>query len=126
MCLATLAQIFASVIMLAIVYPYVYLCTRYTLTLCSHSLRHSYFLVPIALAIFLFYRTSSFYRHTSTTFKRHDNVLRSSLYAWFGESLTGMSTIRAFKEQDRFREGNEKFLDLENRYVELFLPSYSL
>ncbi|BGP33345.1 hypothetical protein JCM10296v2_005143 [Rhodotorula toruloides] len=95
MCLATVAQIGASIIVIAIVYPY--------------------FLIPTAFVLFLFVMTSNFYRASARTIKRHDNVLRSFLYAWFGESLTGLSTIRAFGEKERFLRGNEKYIDLENR-----------
>ncbi|GAA5874651.1 hypothetical protein JCM8547_003948 [Rhodosporidiobolus lusitaniae] len=93
--LATVSQIAASVIMIAIVYQW--------------------FLLPIAVIFVVYYYMSNFYRATARTFKRFDNTLRSSLYAWFGESLTGMSTIRAFGEQPRFLEQNERFIDLENR-----------
>ncbi|GEM08785.1 ABC transporter [Rhodotorula toruloides] len=95
MCLATIAQIGASIIVIAIVYPY--------------------FLIPTAVVLALFGMTSNFYRASARTIKRHDNVLRSFLYAWFGESLTGLSTIRAFGEKERFLRGNEKYTDLENR-----------
>ncbi|CAG8488090.1 12093_t:CDS:10, partial [Acaulospora colombiana] len=44
-----------------------------------------------------------------------DSILRSSLYAHFSETLTGLSTIRAYREQKRFTDINEYFMDLENR-----------
>lgn len=118
--MATVAQIAAAIIMLAVVYPFVlhsvFSSLPPFLKLTYPSMR-SYFLIPVAVVVFAFYRTSAFYRKTSTTFKRHDNVLRSSLYAFFGESLTGLSTIRAFRAQERHLEQNEAFLDLENRFV---------
>ncbi|GAA6028671.1 hypothetical protein JCM8097_007340 [Rhodosporidiobolus ruineniae] len=95
MCLLTLAQIAASVVMIAIVYQW--------------------FLIPVAALFALFYMASSFYRATARTFKRFDNTLRSFLYAAFGETLSGMSTIRAFGEQERFLEQNERLIDIENR-----------
>ncbi|GAA5962545.1 hypothetical protein JCM21900_003672 [Sporobolomyces salmonicolor] len=95
MTLVTIAQIIASIVMIAIVYPI--------------------FLAPFAALGLFVWMTSSFYRASARTIKRHDNVLRSFLYAWFSESLTGLSTIRAFGEQDRFLSGNEKFIDIENR-----------
>ncbi|GAA6021728.1 hypothetical protein JCM11491_001395 [Sporobolomyces phaffii] len=95
MVLATLVQIVASIVMIAIVYPL--------------------FLAPVAAVMFLIYSTSKFYRASARTIKRHDNTLRSFLYAWFGESLTGLVTIRAFHEQERFLRGTEKFIDIENR-----------
>ncbi|CAG8498718.1 35739_t:CDS:2, partial [Racocetra persica] len=44
-----------------------------------------------------------------------DSVLRSSLYAHFSETLTGLPIIRAYREQERFSRNNEAFLDIENR-----------
>ncbi|GJN90211.1 hypothetical protein Rhopal_003210-T1 [Rhodotorula paludigena] len=97
MCLATLAQIISSIIMIAIVYPV--------------------FLAPVAAIVVLCYLTSNFYRASARAIKRHDNTLRSFLYAWFSESLTGLSTIRAYGEQERFLKGNQEYIDLENRRV---------
>ncbi|GAA6060372.1 hypothetical protein JCM10212_004556 [Sporobolomyces blumeae] len=95
MVLVTLVQIVSSIVMVAIVYPI--------------------FLAPIAAIVYLIYSTSRFYRASARTIKRHDNTLRSFLYAWFSESLTGLSTIRAFREQERFLRGTERFIDIENR-----------
>ena len=44
-----------------------------------------------------------------------DAVLRSSLYSHFSESLSGLATIRAYGESDRFRHDNETQIDIENR-----------
>jgi ABC-type multidrug transport system fused ATPase/permease subunit len=44
-----------------------------------------------------------------------DAILRSSLYAHFSESLSGLSTIRAYGETERFRLENETRIDIENR-----------
>ncbi|KPV74356.1 uncharacterized protein RHOBADRAFT_54195 [Rhodotorula graminis WP1] len=95
MCLATFAQIAGSIVTIAIVYPV--------------------FLAPTALVVVLCVMTSNFYRASARAIKRHDNTLRSFLYAWWSESLTGMSTIRAFGEKERFLRGTERFVDLENR-----------
>jgi ABC-type multidrug transport system fused ATPase/permease subunit len=44
-----------------------------------------------------------------------DAVLMSSLYSHFSESLSGLATIRAHGEVERFCEDNEKRVDTENR-----------
>lgn len=44
-----------------------------------------------------------------------DALLRSSLYSHFSESLSGLATIRAYGEQDRFLKDNQKRVDIENR-----------
>jgi hypothetical protein len=51
-------------------------------------------------------------------------VLRSSLYSHFSESLSGLATIRAYKESDRFRLDNESRVDIENRFVYCDCASY--
>ena len=42
-------------------------------------------------------------------------MLRSSLYAHFSESLSGLATIRAYGEEDRFLSQNQRMIDVENR-----------
>ena len=44
-----------------------------------------------------------------------DAVLRSLLYSHFSESLTGLATIRAYGEVERFCADNENRVDIENR-----------
>jgi ABC-type multidrug transport system fused ATPase/permease subunit len=48
-------------------------------------------------------------------FQRLDAILRSSLYSHFSESLSGIATIRAYKEEDRFLKENRNWVDVENR-----------
>lgn len=47
--------------------------------------------------------------------QRLDAVLRSTLYSHFSESLSGLATIRAYGESDRFLKDNETKVDIENR-----------
>jgi ABC transporter transmembrane region len=47
--------------------------------------------------------------------QRLDAILRSSLYSHFSESLSGIATIRAYKEQERFLKENRSRVDIENR-----------
>ncbi|TFK50066.1 multidrug resistance-associated ABC transporter [Heliocybe sulcata] len=63
----------------------------------------------------LYYAASIYYRRTSVETKRLDSLMRSSLYASYTESLTGLSTVRAYREQDRFVRSADYGLDLENR-----------
>ncbi|EJD02283.1 multidrug resistance-associated ABC transporter [Fomitiporia mediterranea MF3/22] len=63
----------------------------------------------------LYYLVSSFYRKSSVETKRLDSLMRSALYASYSETLTGLSTVRAYREQERFVESAEHGLDLENR-----------
>ncbi|KEP49841.1 multidrug resistance-associated ABC transporter [Rhizoctonia solani 123E] len=63
----------------------------------------------------LYWYFSMFYRRTSIEVKRLDSILRSLLYAAFSEALTGLSTIRAYREQHRFVRASERQIDVENK-----------
>lgn len=56
-------------------------------------------LVPI-LAFFLV--TTSYFRTTARSLKKHEAALRSALFARFAESVSGVLTIRAYGQQDVF------------------------
>lgn len=49
--------------------------------------------------------------------QRLDAILRSALYSHFSESLTGLATIRAYGEAERYRLQNQSLMDIENRFV---------
>ena len=44
-----------------------------------------------------------------------ESMLRSLLYAHFSETLTGLSTIRSYREMKRFIKANRYHIDLEDR-----------
>jgi len=56
-----------------------------------------------------------FYRATAREIKRLDSILRSHVYAQFGETLTGLTTVRAYGKQAEFTALNENYLDVMNR-----------
>ncbi|KAK3379821.1 P-loop containing nucleoside triphosphate hydrolase protein [Lasiosphaeria ovina] len=63
-----------------------------------------------------------YYLRTSRELKRLDSVSRSPIYAHFQESLGGVSTIRAYRQQDRFEHENEWRVDANLR---AYFPSIS-
>jgi ATP-binding cassette subfamily C (CFTR/MRP) protein 1 len=63
-----------------------------------------------------------YYLRTSRELKRLDSVSRSPIYAHFQESLSGMSTIRAYHQQKRFELENEWRVDANLR---AYYPSIS-
>jgi len=56
---------------------------------------------------FVYQRVMRYYLATSRELKRLDAVSRSPIFAWFQESLGGLSTIRAFRWQQVFIHINE-------------------
>ncbi|KAK3940375.1 hypothetical protein QBC46DRAFT_127013 [Diplogelasinospora grovesii] len=63
-----------------------------------------------------------YYLRTSRELKRLDSVSRSPIYAHFQESLGGISTIRAYRQHQRFELENEWRVDANLR---AYFPSIS-
>ncbi|KID89317.1 multidrug resistance-associated protein 1 [Metarhizium guizhouense ARSEF 977] len=76
-------------------------------------------IVPLALT---YYWIQRYYLRTSRELKRLDSVTRSPVYAHFQESLGGITTIRAFRQQQRFELENEWRVDANLR---AYFPSIS-
>ncbi|KAL7818503.1 P-loop containing nucleoside triphosphate hydrolase protein [Trichoderma gracile] len=76
-------------------------------------------IIPIALA---YYWIQRYYLRTSRELKRLDSVTRSPIYAHFQESLGGVATIRAYRQQQRFQLENEWRIDANLR---AYFPSIS-
>ncbi|CEQ43018.1 SPOSA6832_04911, partial [Sporobolomyces salmonicolor] len=74
-----------------------------------------WFLLVVAGVFCLYGFAASFYRQSARELKRLDNLLRSSLYAHFSETLSGLATVRAYGELPKFLKQNENYLDIENR-----------
>jgi len=66
---------------------------------------------------------SRYYLATSRELKRLDAVSRSPIFAWFSESLSGLSVIRAFNQQSVFIATNQRRID---RNQICYLPSISV
>ena len=52
-----------------------------------------------------------YYIPTSRQLRRIESTTRSPVFAHFGETVTGCSTIRAFRQQQRFTEHSEHLVD---------------
>ncbi|KAI0072747.1 P-loop containing nucleoside triphosphate hydrolase protein [Panus rudis PR-1116 ss-1] len=91
----TISNILGAVILIAIVLPW--------------------FLIAVVVVSVVYIWAANFYRASARELKRLDAILRSSLYSHFSESLTGLATIRAYGETDRFLIENQKRVDIENR-----------
>lgn len=76
-------------------------------------------ILPLA-ALYLYIQR--YYLRTSRELKRLDSISRSPIYAHFQESLSGISTIRAYRQQGRFSKENEWRVDANLR---AYFPSIS-
>ncbi|XP_017473671.1 PREDICTED: multidrug resistance-associated protein 1 isoform X4 [Rhagoletis zephyria] len=65
-------------------------------------------IVPIAL---LYYFAQRFYVATSRQLMRLESVSRSPIYTHFSETITGVTTIRAYMVQDRFIDESDNRVD---------------
>ena len=74
-----------------------------------------WFLIAFFVVSIIYLWAAIFYRSSARELKRLDAILRSSLYSHFSESLSGLATIRAYGETDRFKVENQKRIDIENR-----------
>ncbi|KAK9456107.1 P-loop containing nucleoside triphosphate hydrolase protein [Dipodascopsis uninucleata] len=76
-------------------------------------------ILPLTI-LYLYYQR--YYLRTSRELKRLDSISRSPIYAHFQESLSGLSTIRAFRQIDRFNSVNEFHVDYN---LKAYFPSLS-
>ncbi|KAI0629229.1 metal resistance protein YCF1 [Trametes polyzona] len=81
------------------------------------------FLIAVPPLAWFYIRVMIYYLSTSRELKRLDAVSRSPIFAWFSESLNGLSTIRAFGQQHLFVANNERRVD---RNQICYLPSISV
>ncbi|OJA08425.1 hypothetical protein AZE42_08305 [Rhizopogon vesiculosus] len=92
---ATASSIIGAIILISIIIPY-FLAVAFVIIVC-----YAY--------------AAYFYRASARELKHLDAILRSSLYSHFSESLSGLTTIRAYGELDRFLAENVELVDVENR-----------
>ncbi|KAF9361073.1 hypothetical protein BGX26_006161 [Mortierella sp. AD094] len=85
---------------------------------------------------FGYYQLGGFYLVSSRELKRLDSAARSPLYAHFGETLAGLTTIRAFNDSSRFAIQATTLLDrsqqtsyltnVSTRWLQIMLDFMSL
>jgi ATP-binding cassette, subfamily C (CFTR/MRP), member 1 len=61
-----------------------------------------YFAIALVPLLFIFLFSASYYRASAREMKRHEAVLRSSVFARFSEAISGTASIRAYGLQDYF------------------------
>jgi ATP-binding cassette subfamily C (CFTR/MRP) protein 1 len=88
---------------------------RATFTLVVISAATPAFIALILPLAGLYLYIQRYYLRTSRELKRLDSVSRSPIYAHFQESLSGISTIKAYRQQTRFTLENEWRVDANQR-----------
>lgn len=83
-----------------------------TLILCVIYIPWFAIAIPIMTFIFLF--VGSYYQASSREIKRLEAVQRSLVHNNFNESLTGMDTIKAYNDVERFIDKNDILIDKMN------------
>lgn len=99
--------------------PYLHGAT-YTLIGCIATVMLITFITPqfISIAILvgvLYYFIGLFYMAGSRELKRLDSTTKSPIYQHFSETLVGVTTIRAFGDENRFLHENLQKIDENNR-----------
>ncbi|KAK2805805.1 hypothetical protein FQN50_006081 [Emmonsiellopsis sp. PD_5] len=61
-----------------------------------------YFAIALGPLFILFLMAANYYRASARELKRHEAVLRSTVFSQFSEAVSGVSSIRAYGLQDQF------------------------
>ena len=70
-----------------------------------------FFIIPLLPCMYGYWWIQKNFRQSSREVKRMDSTTRSPLFAHFSETLTGLSTIRAYHRESVFIDGNHTRLD---------------
>ncbi|PSN60350.1 hypothetical protein BS50DRAFT_593794 [Corynespora cassiicola Philippines] len=70
-----------------------------------------YYAIALGPLFIVFIFSAAYYRSSAREVKRHESVLRSSVFARFSESVMGTPTIRAYGLQDQFSRSVRAAID---------------
>lgn len=73
-----------------------------------------YFAIALGPLFLVFLFSAGYYRASAREMKRHESVLRSNVFARFGEGISGTASIRAYGLQNRFVKGIQSSVDEMN------------
>ncbi|GME72101.1 unnamed protein product [Ambrosiozyma monospora] len=73
------------------------------------------FMLFSILIIIVYYLIGTFYLTLSRDLKRFSSIAKSPIYQHFTETLTGITTIRAYGDERRFLVQNLHFVDISNK-----------
>ncbi|KAJ3338280.1 hypothetical protein HDU83_008234 [Entophlyctis luteolus] len=84
-----------------------------TFALVSYS-TDGWFLLALIPLMVIYYYIQAMYRNTARELKRLDALTRSPLYSHINESMTGVNTIKAYREDARFIRKTDTLIDQNN------------
>ncbi|TKA68436.1 hypothetical protein B0A49_08545 [Cryomyces minteri] len=80
-----------------------------------------YFAIALGPLFLAFMFSASYYRASARELKRHEAVLRSTVFSRFSEAVSGTATVRAYGLQDRFSKSiREAVDDMDSAYYLTF------
>ncbi|XP_077862008.1 ATP-binding cassette sub-family C member 9-like [Saccoglossus kowalevskii] len=85
-----------------------------------NSIANLYFLIVITVGIIFFYMMGKYTLTAPRELRRLDNITKSPVLAQLSETLGGLTTIRAYRAQNRFRQRMEELLE-QNNLSQLYL-----
>lgn len=88
--------------------------------ICASTPAFTILIIPLAI---IYYGIQRYYLKTSRELKRLDSTTRSPIYAHFQESLGGISTIRAYDQENRFAKENEWRMDMNQKAWFLYIST---
>ena len=80
-------------------------------TIITISIQTPIFLVPMVPISVIYIFVQRYFVASMRQLRRLNSVSKSPIFSHFGETLTGVSTIRAYNVQDRFIKSMEKKID---------------
>ncbi|KAK9452581.1 ABC multidrug transporter-like protein [Dipodascopsis uninucleata] len=75
-----------------------------------------WFALALGPLLVLYILATAYYRASAIEIKRLDSNFRSKVFSHFSESLTGLTSIRAYNEQSQFKARMDKALDSMNKF----------
>uniref|UniRef100_A0A452GXC4 ATP binding cassette subfamily C member 2 n=1 Tax=Gopherus agassizii TaxID=38772 RepID=A0A452GXC4_9SAUR len=90
------------------------------LMICLATPYFALIIIPLSILYFFLLR---YYVSTSRQLRRLDSVTRSPIYSHFGETVSGLSVIRAYGHQERFLQHNDRIVDMNQKSVYSWIVS---
>ena len=73
-----------------------------------------YFTIAVIPILVVYYLVQHFFRFTSRELQRLDAITKSPIFSLFGQTIDGLTTIRAFNEEITFTDKIYELLDINN------------